>query len=70
MVVLVVAGAMGLPWVLLIASVVAAEKILPRILEDRDPIPSGAHARHVVEIIEKAYRSAREGQTLELVTTL
>jgi predicted metal-binding membrane protein len=30
MVVLVVAGAMGLPWVLLIASVVAAEKILPR----------------------------------------
>jgi predicted metal-binding membrane protein len=30
MVVLVVAGAMGLPWVLLIACVVAAEKILPR----------------------------------------
>ena len=30
MVVLVVAGAMGLPWVLLIAVVVAAEKILPR----------------------------------------
>jgi len=29
MVVLVVAGAMGLPWVLLIASVVAAEKLLP-----------------------------------------
>ena len=28
--VLVVAGAMGLPWVLLIACVVAAEKILPR----------------------------------------
>ena len=30
MVVLVVAGAMGLPWVLLIASVVAAEKLVPR----------------------------------------
>ena len=30
MIVLVVAGAMGLPWVLLIACVVAAEKILPR----------------------------------------
>jgi predicted metal-binding membrane protein len=30
MVVLVVAGAMGLPWVLLIACVVAAEKMLPR----------------------------------------
>ena len=30
MVVLVIAGAMGLPWVLLIAAVVAAEKLLPR----------------------------------------
>ena len=30
MIVLVVAGAMGLPWVLLIACVVAAEKLLPR----------------------------------------
>jgi predicted metal-binding membrane protein len=30
MLVLVVAGAMGLPWVLLIACVVAAEKVLPR----------------------------------------
>jgi len=40
------------------------------ILEDKDPIPSGEHARHVVEIIEKTYQSAREGRTLELVTTL
>jgi predicted dehydrogenase len=40
------------------------------ILEDKDPIPSGEHARHVVEIIESAYRSAREGRTLELTTTL
>jgi predicted metal-binding membrane protein len=30
MVVLVIAGAMGLPWVLLIACIVAAEKVLPR----------------------------------------
>jgi predicted metal-binding membrane protein len=30
MVVLVVAGAMGLVWVLLIAAIVAAEKLLPR----------------------------------------
>jgi predicted metal-binding membrane protein len=30
MVVLVVAGAMGLPWVLLIAAIVAAEKLVPR----------------------------------------
>ncbi len=30
MVVLVAAGAMGLPWVLLIAAVVAAEKLAPR----------------------------------------
>ena len=30
MLVLVVAGAMGLPWVLLIACAVAAEKLLPR----------------------------------------
>ena len=30
MIVLVVAGAMGLLWVLLIAAVVAAEKLLPR----------------------------------------
>jgi predicted dehydrogenase len=40
------------------------------ILEDRAPVPSGEHARHVVEIIEKAYQASREGQTLELSTTL
>jgi predicted dehydrogenase len=40
------------------------------ILEDEEPIPSGEHARHVVEIIEKAYQSAREGRALELTTTL
>ncbi len=40
------------------------------ILEDRDPIPSGEHARHVVEIIEKGYQAAREHRTLEISTTL
>ncbi|HEX5414321.1 MAG TPA: Gfo/Idh/MocA family oxidoreductase [Chloroflexota bacterium] len=40
------------------------------ILEDRQPIPSGEHARHVVELIEKAYRAAREGRTFELTTVL
>ena len=40
MVVLVVAGAMGLPWVLLIAAVVAAEKLVPR--GDRVPYVIGA----------------------------
>lgn len=40
------------------------------ILEDRDPIPSGEHARHVIEVIEKGYRAARERRTLEVETTL
>ncbi|HEV8634449.1 MAG TPA: Gfo/Idh/MocA family oxidoreductase [Chloroflexota bacterium] len=40
------------------------------IQEKKRPIPSGEHARHVIEIIEKAYRSAREGRTLELESTL
>jgi predicted dehydrogenase len=40
------------------------------ILEDKEPIPSGEHARHVIEVIEKAYQAAREGRTLEVTTTL
>ncbi len=39
------------------------------IVEDRQPVPSGEHARHVVELIEKAYESSRTGQALELTTT-
>jgi predicted dehydrogenase len=34
------------------------------------PVASGEHARHVVEIIEKAYQSSREGRTLDLESTL
>jgi predicted dehydrogenase len=40
------------------------------IREDKEPIPSGEHARHVIEIIEKAYQSAREGRTVDLTTSL
>jgi predicted dehydrogenase len=40
------------------------------ILEDSEPIPTGEHARHVIEIIEKGYQSAHEGHTLEVTTTI
>jgi predicted dehydrogenase len=40
------------------------------IREDREPIPSGEHARHVIEILEKAYQAAREGRTVDLTTSL
>jgi predicted dehydrogenase len=33
------------------------------------PIPSGEHARHVIEIIEKAYQSAREQRQIEVTST-
>ncbi|MGI9862999.1 Gfo/Idh/MocA family oxidoreductase [Moorella naiadis] len=35
---------------------------------DRNPVPSGAHAMHVIEIIEKAYESAVTGRAIELTT--
>lgn len=39
------------------------------ILEDNQPtVATGEHARHVVEVIEKAYLSSRTGQTLEITT--
>jgi predicted dehydrogenase len=38
-------------------------------LEDREPVVSAEHARHVIEIIESVYRSAREGRALDLATT-
>jgi len=37
--------------------------------EHRAPIASAEHGRHVVEIIEAAYRSARSGQAQRLTTT-
>ena len=38
------------------------------IADDRDPVASGAHARHVVEVMEKGYAASRSGQT-QAVTT-
>ena len=39
------------------------------LLEDREPLVTGAHARHVVEVIEKGYRAAQTGQTQEIGST-
>jgi len=39
------------------------------VLEDKKPILSGEHARHCIEIIEKAFIAARTGITQELETT-
>jgi len=37
---------------------------------NKDPtVATGEHARHVVEVIEKAYISSRTGQTLDITTT-
>jgi predicted dehydrogenase len=36
--------------------------------EDRDPVVTAEHARHVIEIMEKAYVSARTGQRRDIVT--
>ena len=40
------------------------------IRDDKRPVPTGEHARHVVEVIEKAYRSAETGQAQTLETTI
>jgi predicted dehydrogenase len=37
--------------------------------EDREPVVTPEHSRHVIEIFEKAYESARVGRALDLVTT-
>jgi predicted dehydrogenase len=39
------------------------------ILDDKEPVLSGEHARHCIEIIDKAYIAARTGVTQELETT-
>jgi predicted dehydrogenase len=36
------------------------------IAEGRPPVPSGEHAAHVIEIIEKGYLAARSGQTQQI----
>lgn len=42
------------------------EHLVDCILEGKKPANSGEHARHVIEIIEKAVESAKTGQVLEL----
>jgi predicted dehydrogenase len=39
------------------------------ILNEQEPVPTGEHARHVLDIIETGYEAARTGRTLELQTT-
>jgi predicted dehydrogenase len=39
------------------------------VLNDKEPVVTAEHARHVVEIIEKGYLSAHTGQAQELTTT-
>ena len=39
------------------------------ILDDKDPVISGEHARHVIEIMNQCYVAAREGRTVDLETT-
>ena len=45
------------------------EHIIDCILEDKRPVTSGEHARHVLEIMSKCVEAARTGQTQELTTT-
>ena len=39
------------------------------VLHDTEPVPSATHARHVLDIMLTALRSAQEGQALALQTT-
>jgi predicted dehydrogenase len=39
------------------------------IREDKQPLVSAEHARHVIEIIEKTYEAARTGVSQHLTTT-
>jgi len=39
------------------------------IRKHREPVVTPEHSRHVIEIFEKAYESARTGQALDMVTT-
>ncbi len=39
------------------------------VLNDKEPVVSAEHARHVIEIFEAGYRSAQTGQVQEITTT-
>jgi predicted dehydrogenase len=43
--------------------------LVDAIRDDRLPLATGEQARHVVDIIEKAYRAAETGQAQMLETT-
>jgi predicted dehydrogenase len=43
--------------------------LIEAIEENRKPVLIPEHARHVVEIIEKAYESSRSGKKVKLKTT-
>ena len=45
------------------------EHLIDCILEDKEPVVSGEHARHVIEIMDKAKVAAETGVTQELETT-
>jgi predicted dehydrogenase len=45
------------------------EHVVDAIREGRKPANSGEHARHVIEIIEKAVESAASGQVVDLTTS-
>jgi predicted dehydrogenase len=40
------------------------------LLDDRPPLVTGEHARHVIEVIEKSYLAAKTGQTQEIRSTV
>ena len=46
------------------------EHLLDRIDDGAEPIPSAAHAIHVLEIVEAAERSSRDGAFVTLATTI
>lgn len=75
-------GTRSPPWQATMPHVVKAHRRIPEphvyadimhwidcIMEGAEPVPSGEHARHVIEVIEKAYRSARSGQAQEIGST-
>lgn len=45
------------------------EHVVDCIIENRKPANSGEHARHVIEIIEKAQESAKNGRVIDLIST-
>jgi predicted dehydrogenase len=45
-------------------------QLIDWIREDKPSIVTAEHARHVIEIIEAAYRAAETCQTQELTTTV